>query len=283
MDPWKTLPNINKTDKRPNYAQIQELIGAQIQKRKIPSGTRLPSEPALIAHFGVSRITVRKAIENLESQGVVLKVHGKGTFVREPEYHGVVDSFLGAEPSINKMDAAIRNGVVNGVVESFIGVEPALNKMGIAVRNEVIYRRDGYAPAWAREVFPKEPVHVICRLKTIKNKKVALEYRVVAKEAARHISTQDLTNKMLTEVLDASPETCTKKASYTVSSRPITQEEADMLDVPLSAPILVRWAVYFNHSDQPMSVGLVVFLADRVKITFDFIRQEPNMKTALII
>jgi DNA-binding GntR family transcriptional regulator len=257
MNYWATMPNVNKTDKRPNYDHIQETIAAHIQRVKIPAGTRLPSEPMLINHFRVSRTTVRKAIENLEIQGLVRKIHGKGTFVMNPEFHGVVDSF--------------------------IGVEPVLNKMGIAVRNKVISRRDGDAPGWAREVFSTGPVHVICRLKTIKKKKVAIEYRVVAQSAASHISEKDLKVKMLSEILDKNPETYTVKASYTVSSRPIAQEEAEMLDVPLTTPIIVRQAVYYNQDCVPMSVGLMVFLADRVRITFDFIRPQQNMKTTLIV
>lgn len=257
MNHWATMPNVNKTDKRPNYDHIQETIAAHIQRVKIPAGTRLPSEPMLINHFRVSRTTVRKAIENLETQGLVRKIHGKGTFVLEPGYHGVVDSF--------------------------IGVEPFLNKMGIAVRNKIIFRRNGDAPDWAREVFPTSPVHVICRLKTIKKKKVAIEYRVVAQPVASCISEEDLKAKMLSEILDKNPETYTQKASYTVSSRPITQEEAKILDVPLNTPIIVRKAVYYNQDCAPMSAGLMVFLADRVKITFDFIRPQKSMKTTLIV
>ena len=257
VDSWKTLPNINKNDKRPNYDHIQETIASHIKRLKIPTGTRLPSEPVLIKHFGVCRTTVRKAVENLENQGLVHKIHGKGTFVLEPEYHGVVDTFS--------------------------GVEPALNKIGIAVRNKVIFRRDGNAPDWAREVFSTNPVHIICRLKIIKNQKVAIEYRVVNQSVASRISEKDLKEKMLSEVLDANSETYIKKASYSVSSRPITQEEAELLDVAPTTSIMVRQAVYYNQDNEPISVGLMVFLADRVKITFNFIRPQQKMKTTLIV
>ena len=257
MNPWHSLTGINRSDRRPGYVQVLESIASHIRNLAIPAGTRLPSEPELIKHFGVSRTTIRKAIEDLEAQGLVRKIHGKGTFVQEPEQHGVVDSFK--------------------------GVEPALAEMGIAVANDVVYQRDEEPPDWASEVFPRGPVHVICRLKTIKGKKVALEYRVVDSKAADFISPEDLKSRMLTEVLDANPATCTKRACYTVSSRTISRLEANLLQVPLSAIILVRRAVYFNQDDEAMSVGLVVFLADNVKISFDFVRQDPNMKTTLIV
>jgi DNA-binding LacI/PurR family transcriptional regulator len=54
-------------------------------------GDRMPSEPELIAKYGVSRATVREAIISLEQEGWVRRVQGKGTFVSErPKVHRTI-------------------------------------------------------------------------------------------------------------------------------------------------------------------------------------------------
>jgi GntR family transcriptional regulator len=54
----------------------------QIQRGALAAGTRLPSELALTGQYGVSRITVRRALRELAEQGYIERLHGVGTFVR---------------------------------------------------------------------------------------------------------------------------------------------------------------------------------------------------------
>ncbi|MEV2240328.1 GntR family transcriptional regulator [Micromonospora sp. NPDC049891] len=54
------------------------------QCRQLPVGSRLPAEKELAAHFAVSRMTVRQALDALASDGRVERVPGLGTFVRRP-------------------------------------------------------------------------------------------------------------------------------------------------------------------------------------------------------
>jgi GntR family transcriptional regulator len=46
-------------------------------------GDQLPSEPELAAAYSVSRATVREALQSLENEGIVRRVHGSGTFVNQ--------------------------------------------------------------------------------------------------------------------------------------------------------------------------------------------------------
>jgi GntR family transcriptional regulator of arabinose operon len=63
------------------YLEILEEINGQIHSGKYAPGSRLPSEAALVKRFGVSRMTVFRAMRELQSQGIVTRRAGSGTFV----------------------------------------------------------------------------------------------------------------------------------------------------------------------------------------------------------
>ena len=67
----------------PKYVQIQDYILQKIEEGVFGAGDRLPSEAELSRQFHVSRITVNTAIRDLSGKGVVERIQGKGTFVRE--------------------------------------------------------------------------------------------------------------------------------------------------------------------------------------------------------
>ena len=65
----------------PLYLQIRDLLKADIADGTYGPGDMLPSEFYLMVHFGVSRTTVRLAVEALSVQGMVHKEQGRGTFI----------------------------------------------------------------------------------------------------------------------------------------------------------------------------------------------------------
>ena len=67
----------------PLYYQLAELFREQIRMGELEAGTRLPSENALAATFGVGRPTVRQGTELLVRQGLLQRRRGAGTFVRQ--------------------------------------------------------------------------------------------------------------------------------------------------------------------------------------------------------
>ncbi len=65
------------------YLQIMEQIRARIAAGDWPAGRELPSIRALAVALSVSVITVKRAYLDLESEGVIVTRHGKGSFVAE--------------------------------------------------------------------------------------------------------------------------------------------------------------------------------------------------------
>jgi GntR family transcriptional regulator len=67
---------------RPAYKQLADLLRQQIVAGELTPGAPLPSEARLMQELGVSRNTVRLAVQLLRSEGHVVTEHGRGTFVR---------------------------------------------------------------------------------------------------------------------------------------------------------------------------------------------------------
>lgn len=89
----------------PLFAQVRDAVRTDILSGALRPGDRLPSESALIERFGVSRITVRQAIGELQTSGLVQTVNGKGSFVTRPgrgEAHG---------PLVGILEAMRRRGI----------------------------------------------------------------------------------------------------------------------------------------------------------------------------
>jgi GntR family transcriptional regulator len=75
-----TLPDRNRPE--PLWHQAEQALRALIANGTWPEETQLPNEERLSAMLGVSRITVRHALRNIEESGLLRREHGRGTFVR---------------------------------------------------------------------------------------------------------------------------------------------------------------------------------------------------------
>jgi LacI family transcriptional regulator len=78
----------------PRYLRIQRILETQILEGKLPAGSQLPGERALARQFGVSQMTVNRAIQELVRKGRLYRRSGAGTFVTDAvqpvRVHGVV-------------------------------------------------------------------------------------------------------------------------------------------------------------------------------------------------
>src|SRR5262249_16911657 len=80
-----TPPVIDPGSATPLYAQVEAVLASDIPCGTVPAGTPLPTANNPIERFGVSRPTVRRAVQNLVSRGLVEIHRGKGTFVTRPK------------------------------------------------------------------------------------------------------------------------------------------------------------------------------------------------------
>jgi len=90
--------NLNNSGKEPLYFQIKKDLIRKIESGKWPVSEKLPTEPQLQDDYGASRGTVRRALLELEFEGYITRMSGRGTFVarktdRVPRFLGTISSF----------------------------------------------------------------------------------------------------------------------------------------------------------------------------------------------
>jgi GntR family transcriptional regulator len=75
-------PQPDRRRPEPLWYQVEQAIRAIVKSGEWATGDQIPAEDRLCALLGVSRITLRHALRNLEEHGLLRREHGRGTFVR---------------------------------------------------------------------------------------------------------------------------------------------------------------------------------------------------------
>jgi GntR family transcriptional regulator len=73
---------VDPASDRAVFRQIADHLRAAIQDGRLGEGDQLPSEAQLIDHYGVARMTIRNAMQILETEGLTRAEHGRGVYVR---------------------------------------------------------------------------------------------------------------------------------------------------------------------------------------------------------
>jgi DNA-binding GntR family transcriptional regulator len=66
------------------WQQVAEDIEAEIASCALAPGAKMPTELEMASQYGVSRVTVRRAVKDLAERDLLVVVHGRGTFVAQP-------------------------------------------------------------------------------------------------------------------------------------------------------------------------------------------------------
>src|ERR1044072_1853754 len=107
----------------PTYQQVYSALRRDIQSGRLGNGGRLPSEAELVRTFGASRITVGRAVRDLQAAGLVERRAGSGTYVRSPQTpHGL--SFGLLIPDLGETE--IFEPICQGMMASPLAREHAL-------------------------------------------------------------------------------------------------------------------------------------------------------------
>ncbi|PRP52079.1 GntR family transcriptional regulator [Bacillus halotolerans] len=110
----------------PKYAQVKEEISSWINQGKILPDQKIPTENELMQQFGVSRHTIRKAIGDLVSQGLLYSVQGGGTFVASRS----AKSALHSNKTIGVLTTYISDYIFPSIIR---GIESYLSEQGYSM------------------------------------------------------------------------------------------------------------------------------------------------------
>lgn len=229
----------------PLHRQLRDWIADSLVRQAVPPGTMLPGEYALCRDFGVSRTVVRQALAQLEDDGIIERVKGKGTFVA-------------------------RRRIPERLAHTLIGLYEEAAARGAQVRSEV--RRLEWvipAPAVAEALAttPGDQVLELERLRVVDGEPWSLATTWLPARLAGAILGQDLAGRSLYQLLG---EYGTRAVSGTrsVDAAVATTQQAELLGVRPADPLLVLRSVSYDQHDQPMEVFVAYHRGDRSRFEF---------------
>jgi GntR family transcriptional regulator len=229
-------------DQIPLHLAISEKLRSQIFAQQYSPGEQLPSEHQLMEQFGVSRITVRRAIANLVNQGLVISQRGKGVFVKAQQK--VTRSL--ANPLIFFDEDMARQGVSASI--------HSLSFQVLQAPDEV--RQKLKLPATVKEIF--------CQKKVILTDQtpVAVDITYIPLEIGKAFA-KELQSSLIYPTLDQRGVSI-ERVETTLECTHATHEISEHLDIPLGAPLLVNRYTTYTSQDQPIICGETISRGDRL-------------------
>src|SRR5215470_2954572 len=175
-------------------------------------GDAIPSERQLTRELGVSRLTVRAALDDLVREGLLVRRHGSGTFVSEPK--------IAQELTMTSFTEDMRRR----------GMVPASRTLDLRV-----------VPAGAHlgrllKVSPSEPVVVITRLRLADRETMAIETLHVRESLVPGLTSADIEQRSFYELLEERYGITTSSGTQTIEPTVTNEEESTALGVPLHSP-----------------------------------------------
>ena len=163
----------------PLYTQVKENLRERILDGSYPAHAKLPAESELSTIFGVSRITVRQALSDLQKEGVIFKIPGKGTFVSKPK----------AFQQLTQLE----------------GFGEAMSRMGYEIYNQVISHKSIAAPTLVAQQLKLAPGTLITEIKRVRHlnrEPVSLELTYLAHDIGERLRKEDLAGRDIFLILE---------------------------------------------------------------------------------
>ncbi|GAA0472722.1 GntR family transcriptional regulator [Streptomyces olivaceiscleroticus] len=230
--------------KLPLWYQVSQSLRASILGRHPDAPLRLPTEDALAAHYGVSVLTMRQALKELETEGLISRHRRRGTFIEPDARRGAPVRLLGSVDAI----VAQQSGMVTTVLEHGTGpVPPELAEHFPGLPRAGFYRR------LRSDERTGEPTnHAVNH---------------VHPDLAARIDPAELERHPMTKVLRDSVGVTISRITDTVEARLAEPETARLLDVPLLSPILHYTGITYDEAGRVIDVARIHYRGDRFSFT----------------
>ncbi|HEY0656995.1 MAG TPA: GntR family transcriptional regulator [Pyrinomonadaceae bacterium] len=227
------------------HTQIAEALMLQIQRGELKPGENFPSERDLAERFGVSRMTVRQALQRLRQEGLIYYERGVGTFVTN-----------------RKIDVHTRN--LSGFSDEMIslGLKPSSRVLELKCVSATEH------VAIDLHLEPKEKVFHIERLRLADDEPMAFENTYLPEKLCPELDKADLTKNSLYQILTEDYNLQMNHAAESLEAAAANKYVAEHLGIKIRTPVLVVHRVVFSDSNQPIESARTTYRADRYRATF---------------
>lgn len=128
---------MNVNGNKPLYLQVEADIKNDIVSKKYSPGQKIPTENELTQLYGVSKITIRKAMQKLTDEGVIQKVQGKGTFISYKKEKLFLNKTKGFKESLLDHGHSTKHNILQ--VSFLSGNEEITEKLKIPLHAKIVY------------------------------------------------------------------------------------------------------------------------------------------------
>lgn len=238
--------HVDKTLPTPAYLQLKERLVQAMERGELPAGTALPSERDLAELVGLSRMTVRRAFEELVSDNRVEQRQGSGTYVLPSRLEQTIDRVLGYSDEARNL--GFRAGSV--LLEAKrVAADAAVAEALRLNRGETVLR--------------------ITRLRTADDAPLALQVAHLP-PGLLELSLELLGETgSLYQAAQAQFGIRPQGARQTVSARLPTRQEVELLAIASQTPVLALERTTFATGNQPFEYVRSAYRGDRYRMALD--------------
>lgn len=223
------------------YQQVREELETEIQRGRRPAGSRLPPERALAQHFGVSRVTLRRSLEEMERAGAIAR-SGTGWMVASPA--------IGEPPSVlmsfSEM-AASR------------GLKPGARVLERRQRPATIDEADSLGLA------PGAPLFELERLRSLDDVPILVDRTRIPLSLTPGLFEMDLDGRSLYETLEQNFGLRPTRARLTVEAIPADERRASLLGLEPGGPLLLCRQQSEDQTGRQIELCDMVYRGDRYR------------------
>jgi GntR family transcriptional regulator len=238
---------LDKDSPKPLYAQLEEVLRAQIVGGAYGANHMIPSEVELSRRFGVSRMTARGVVLQLVREGLLHRVQGKGTFVLEP-----------------KIEARSL---------AYQGIREQLESMGYFTQTKLLeFKRIAADPRLARtlDVPEREPLRFVKRLRLVKDSPISLHLTYIPEALCPGLTSDRMEDEQLCVILAENFNLTSATVIETLESTQATAAEARALGVERRFPLLLLTDTYRSAGGRVFEHSKVLFRGDKIKLRFEY-------------
>ena len=234
---------IDKSHPTPAYLQLQDKLRSAILGGDIAPGEALPSERDLADALGLSRMTVRRALELLVGQKLAERRQGSGTYVLARRLEQTVDRVLGFADEAKSLGFEAGSKLLESLtLPADAGVAAAL------------------------KVEPDTPVRRITRLRTADGAPLALQLAHLPPPYAALPETALLASGSLYHALAEHFGLVAHRARQTVGARQPRPVERELLKLPRGVPVLALERTTFSADDAPFEFVRSAYRGDKYQL-----------------